>query len=151
MKSFDYKNIFSFCNFASHPWDGILAKGEYLVFQHFFFFFFQFWLPCGVWSSGIRSQLQQPWILNPLCQAGIELTSQHSQDATVGTPFSVFFHLIFLHPLKIHTWISYFLEGCNIVAFKFCPYTSKDKELYTILLYSVYNRLLYSVKKIFLS
>lgn len=73
MKSFDYKNIFSFCNFASHPWDGILAKGEYLVFQHFFFFFSNFGCPVVYGVQGSDPSCSNPGSLTPYARLGSNL------------------------------------------------------------------------------
>ena len=60
----------------------------WFAFPLFFFFFFGHPMAYGVPGPGIRSkpqlqpkpQLWQCWILNPLCWAGVELMSQHSQD-----------------------------------------------------------------------
>ena len=56
-------------------------------FGFFFFPFFFFWLPCGLWCSPAKDQIQAavgamrhpyPTVLEP----GIKAVSQHSQDTT---------------------------------------------------------------------
>lgn len=63
----------------------------------YIFFFFGHPTACGVSGPGIRSKLQQCWILNPSLEPGMEPVSQRSQDSanpvgtiTVGTPICLF-------------------------------------------------------------
>ena len=61
----------------------LFCEATVYILLSFFFFFFFFWLPQSrVPRPRIRSklQLQQHWIPNPLCQAGIKPVSQHCRD-----------------------------------------------------------------------
>ena len=105
----EFPSLISF--FCQHGAIDFFAYGVMILNFHFLFFFFLFWLPCGLWSSQARDQTQDAVVTyaetvatrDPLTHCagqGLNL-SQRCRDASQPVVkqqelfFFFFFHLLF--------------------------------------------------------